>query len=245
MVSPYDFNQSIAHRAEYVEERLKGGAPVVGISYNGGVLIVSLKRTQRKVFEIYDKLMYSAIGNQADVEAVRLASIDFAHQEGFTRSADDVSIQRLVGFTLSPPLKRSFGDSFNTPNVLRALFAEVGNSPERDSFFVLNYDGDFSSHSLTAAVAGSESAEAAMREELEKETDVPDLQVALKRAVATLRAGLKGTQTSGEDDESTDEETDEYEEMLKDGAVLEAAILERNSPRESKFRLLSAEEIGS
>ena len=111
MYSPYDFNQSIAHRAEYVEERLKGGAPVVAISYDGGILLFTVKRTQRKIFEIYDKLMYSAIGNQADVEAVRLASIDFAHQEGFTRSPDDVSVQRLVGFAISPPIKRSFGDT--------------------------------------------------------------------------------------------------------------------------------------
>lgn len=39
MYSPVDFNQSIAHRAEYVEERLKNGAPVIGISYDAGVLL--------------------------------------------------------------------------------------------------------------------------------------------------------------------------------------------------------------
>ena len=72
MYSPYDFNQSIAHRAEYVEERLKSGMPVIALSYDKGVLLWTLKRTQRKVFEIYDQIMYSAIGNQADVEAVRL-----------------------------------------------------------------------------------------------------------------------------------------------------------------------------
>ncbi len=105
MYSPYDFNQSIAHRAEYVEERLKAGSPVVGLSYEQGVLLFTVKRTQRKVFEIYDQIMYSAIGNQADVEAVRLASIDFCHQEGFARSPDDVSVQRLVGFAISPPLE--------------------------------------------------------------------------------------------------------------------------------------------
>ena len=79
----------------------------MGLSYDKGVLLFTVKRTQRKIFEIYDQLMYSAIGNQADVEAVRLAAIDFAHQEGFHRSPDDVSIQRLVGFAISPPLKRS------------------------------------------------------------------------------------------------------------------------------------------
>jgi proteasome alpha subunit len=242
MVSPYDFNQTIAHRAEYVEERLKGGVPVVGISYDEGVLLLSARRTQRKVFEIYDKLMYSAIGNQSDVEAVRLASIDFAHQEGFMRSADDVSIQRLVGFTLSPPLKRSFGDSFNTPNVLRALFAEVGSTPARDSFFVLNYDGDFSSHAAFAVVAGSEPAEDAMREELGKETGT-DLASALRRAVAALRAGMRDAASNDDEDEGAVEAVDGLQELLDSGGQIEAGILERNSPRESKFRLLRAEEL--
>jgi proteasome alpha subunit len=131
MYSPFDFNQSIAHRAEYVEERLKSGSPVVGISYDRGILLWTVKRTQRKLYEIYDQLMYGAIGNQADVEAVRLASIDFAHQEGFARSPDDVSAQRLVGFTLSPPIKRGFGDPMTTPAVMRAIFAEIGKSPRR------------------------------------------------------------------------------------------------------------------
>jgi proteasome alpha subunit len=242
MVSPYDFNQSIAHRAEYVEERLKGGVPVVGISYDNGVLLFSARRTQRKVFEIYDKLMYSAIGNNSDVEAVRLASIDFAHQEGFARSADDVSIQRLVGFTLSPPLKRSFGDSFNTPNVLRAMFAEVGTTPARDSFFVLNYDGDFSSHSGFAVVAGSEAAEDAMRQELGKESGT-DLTSALRRATAALRIGMRDAAPSDEEDAT--ETTDGLQELLDSGGEIEAGILERNSPRESKFRLLRAEEISN
>jgi proteasome alpha subunit len=247
MYSPYDFNQSIAHRAEYVEERLKGGAPVVAISYDQGILIWTVKRTQRKVFEIYDKLMYSAIGNQADVEAVRLAAIDFAHQEGFVRSPDDVSIQRLVGFAISPPLKRSFGDTFNTPNVLRAVFAEIGHTPERDSYFVLNYDGDFTTHIRFAVVAGSEIAESAMRTELESDTNIPDLATALTRAAAAWRAGSRDyTDRSDTDDEqrvgTETEETDPLREALSNGGTIEAAILERDTPRESKFRLLLPEE---
>lgn len=250
MYSPYDFNQSIAHRAEYVEERLKGGAPVVGLSFDNGVLLFTVRRTQRKVFEIYDKLMYSAIGNQADVEAVRLAAIDFAHQEGFVRSPDDVSIQRLVGFAISPPLKKSFGDSFNTPTVMRAMFAEIGLKPERDSYFVLNYDGDFSTHSDFAVIAGSQAAEDAMSEELRQFDDVPDLPAALKRAAAAWRLGARPQQRDVDPEEDAkdnrdsdiDDSGDPLAEALEKGH-LEAAILERNTQRESKFRLLKAEEI--
>jgi proteasome alpha subunit len=238
MYSPYDFNQSIAHRAEYVEERLKAGMPVIGISYDEGILLFTVKRTQRKVFEIYDQIIYSAIGNQADVEAVRLASIDFAHQEGFSRSPDDVSIQRLVGFAISPPLKRAFGDPMTTPNVLRALFAEIGSTPDKDQFFVLNYDGEFSNHSGFAIATGAESAEDAMREKLAAHEGVPDLKTAIERAREAFRVGI-GTKS---DDEDGGEPGDALEEALKVGEI-EAAVLERNTPRESKFRLLTANEL--
>lgn len=234
MYSPYDFNQSIAHRAEYVEERLKAGAPVVGVSFDAGVLLFTVKRTQRKVFEIYDQLMYSAIGAQADVEAVRLAAIDFAHQEGFSRSPDDVSIQRLVGFAISPAIKRTFSDPMTSPHVIRAVFAEVGKTPDRDAFFVLNYDGEFSNTSKFAFAAGSTAAEDAMRAELEKHEDLPTREVALQRAAAAWRAGM--------DSHSDEDDTDALAEAMKEGEM-EAAILERDTPRESKFRLLRADEL--
>jgi proteasome alpha subunit len=241
MYSPFDFNQTIVHRAEYVEERLKGGLPVVGVSYDGGVLLFSVRRTPRKVFEIYDQIMFAALGNQADVEAVRLAAIDFCHQEGFARSADDVSVQRLVGFAISPPLKRAFGDPMTTPNVMRAIFAEMGKTPERDAFFVLNYDGEFSSMQRFAVAAGSDGAADAMRESLEQSLGetAPDFALALRAAAASWRAGVM--QPRG-DEETSETPDDELEIALKEGRV-EAAILDRHTPRESKFRLLREEEI--
>ncbi len=236
MYSPFDFNQSVAHRAEYVEERLKSGSPVVGISYDKGVLLWTVKRTQRKLFEIYDQIMYGAIGNQADVEAVRLASIDFSHQEGFTRSPDDVSLQRLVGFTLSPPLKRGFGDPMTTPTVMRAIFAEMGRTPERDSFFVLSYDGEFTTHAHIAVAGPSLAAEDAMIEHLKTQDGTPDLARALQLARETWTIGRR---EKGDEADASDP----LQELLDDGGSIEAAILERNTARESKFRLLAANEI--
>lgn len=242
MYSPYDFNQSIAHRAEYAEDRLKDGLPVVGLSYDRGVLLLAVRRSQRKVFEIYDRLMYAALGNHSDVEAVRLGAIDFAHQEGFSRSPDDVSIQRLVGFAISPPLKRAFGDPMSAPHVLRAIFAEIGKRPEDDSFFVLNYDGEFAEYGGFAVVGGSITREAAMIDKLNETTDVPDLTTALQRAVEALKIGFR---EPVEDDEGGDDEganNHSLAEALKD-SHLEAAILERNTPRESKFRMLRSDEL--
>lgn len=244
MYSAYDFHQSIAHRAEYVEERLKAGMPVVALSYDRGALLFTVKRTQRKVFEIYDELMYSAIGNQADVEAIRLAAIDFCHQEGFARSPDDVSIQRLVGFAISPPLKRAFGDPGATPAVVRALFAEMGKAPEADQFFVLNYDGEFSTHRGFAAAGPSEGAEEAMVASLSAYQDVPSLAQALERAAAAWRAGAAPV---GGDDAPGGEGASSHDPLLQalENGSLDVAILDRLSPRESKFRQLSQEELSS
>lgn len=240
MYSPYDFSQTIVHRADYVEERLKGGSPVVGVSFDGGILLLTVRRAPRKVFEIYDQMMFGALGNQADVEAVRLAAIDFCHQEGFARSPDDVSAQRLVGFAISPPLKRAFGDPMTTPNVMRAVFAEMGKTPEQDAFFMLNYDGEFSSSRRFAVAAGSDGAADAMRESLEKSLGetTPDFAAAQRAAAAAWRAGM--LQPLGDDDEKR--EIDWLDEALKEGRV-EAAILERFTARESKFRLLDSGEL--
>jgi proteasome alpha subunit len=242
MYSPFDFNQTIVHRAEYVEERLKGGSPVVGVSYDGGVLLFTVRRAPRKIFEIYDQMMFAALGNQADVEAVRLAAIDFCHQEGFQRSPDDVSVQRLVGFAISPPLKRAFGDPMTTPNVMRAVFAEMGKTPDKDSFFVLNYDGEFTSTQRFAIAAGSDGAQDAMQESLEKSLseNMPDFSSALQSAAAAWKAGTQPV--ASDDEDSPSKESDEFAEAFKEGRV-EAAILERFTPRESKFRLLRADEL--
>src|SRR5437763_11799459 len=158
MFSPFDFNEADRHRRDHVEDRLKEGSPIVGISFDAGLLLLTVRQTLRKVFEIYDRMIFSAIGKQADVEAVRIGSINFAHQEGFDRSPDDVTAQRLVGFQLSPALKRLFGDQFNSPAVIRAIFGELGTTPAEDAFFILNYDGEFTQIHAFAAIAGSAEA---------------------------------------------------------------------------------------
>ncbi len=252
--TPYDFNEAIRHRAEYVEERLRAGSPVVGLSYRDGALLLSVRRSQRKIYEIYDRLMFSAIGHQGDIETFRIAAIDFCHQEGYQRSPDDVSAQRLVGFALSPPLKRSFGDTFTAPFVLRGIFAELGRAPGADAYYVLNYDGEFTVTYGYGAIAGSRYGEELMRRQLETlEGDSLSLQAALEHALRIWALGSRDEPAArGEDEEDAEgrraEEGDEefidrtLRQALAEGTV-EAAILQRNTQRESKFRLLGVREL--
>src|SRR5579871_4095405 len=142
MYTPFDFNEAVGHRKDYIEDRLREGSPVVGLAYNGGLLLLTVRRSQRKIYEIYDRHMFSAIGNQSDIENVRLASINLAHQEGFERSPDDVSMQRLVGFSLSPAIKKGFGDQLVVPFVIRAIFLFFKQKTAYEIFYVLNFDGE-------------------------------------------------------------------------------------------------------
>jgi proteasome alpha subunit len=252
--SPYDWNENVRHRSEYIENILREGSPVVGISCQEGVLLVTLRRQQRKIFEIYDHLLFAGVGKQSDIEAIRIAAIDVAHQEGFTRSPDDVSAQRIVGFAISPSLKKAFSDAFAGPFVLRGLFAELGPEPDRDLFYTLNYDGEFTPYSRYAVVAGTQAAEDRMLKYLQPgETgDFPDLNAALDRALLAWGAGRRVSAFRSPDEESElggeEAEEEQIRRFLQESRgdlIVEAALLERNTQRESKFRLLREPEIAS
>src|SRR5438309_1731348 len=252
MYSPFDFNEASRHREEYVEEKLREGSPIVGISFDAGLLLLTVRQTQRKVFEIYDRMIFSAIGKQADVEAVRIGSINFAHQEGFDRSPDDVTAQRLVGFQLSPALKRLFGDQFNSPAVIRSLFGELGAAPADDLFFTLNYDGEFSLSHTFAAAAGTPEAEDRMALWLMGVGPETTREQALERALKAWAVGAmqsRRRKMGGDEEENPLRDMDEEEQLgsflreeLKTSQV-EVGILERFTSRESKFRLLTNSDL--
>lgn len=251
--SPFDFNEAVAQRREFAEEGLREGSPVVGVSHDAGILLLTMRKSQRKVFEIYDRLVFSAIGNQSDVEQIRIGAIDVAHREGFERSPDDVTAQRLVGFSLSPPLKRLFGDQFNAPAVVRAVFGEMGRTPHDDVFYVLNYDGDFVQTTRFAAVAGSQAAEDRMLAELEGLGPESTLNEALTRALRAWAAGAyasRGRRSEEEPEEGSGEDALERQERIDaflreqlGPAQVEVGVLERSVPRESKFRLLGDSDL--
>jgi proteasome alpha subunit len=243
--TPYDWTQNLQHRQDYVQDRLREGSPVAGLTYGGGALLLTLRRGQEKIFEIYDRLMFSGVGHQADLESLRLAAIDFAHREGFARSPEDVTAQRVMGVALSPLLKRSFGDFFSHPLVAKALFAELGERPEEDAFYTLDFDGEFSLLRGAAAVAGSRKAEEEMLAHIHAEPSSLDLAKAVRAALEAWAIGRQRSLLKEETEEeagSSAKPAEVLKSELKEGAV-EAAVLERAVDRDNKFRHLSEEEI--
>jgi len=254
--TPYDWQQTLRQKADYVLDRLREGSPVVGISAQEGILLCTVRRSQRKIFEIYDRLAFAGLGNPSDLEAVRQLAVDFAHAEGFQRSPQDVSIQRVVGFAISPALKRNFSGPLRLPLVLRGLFAQVGDAPADDLFYTLNYDGEFSLVEHYAAVAGAERVAQKMKEALADLRKPPAYEAALEAAVRAWAIGFwESRHGISEKKEGSNSELEvvklpkerEWRELLaqelKEGAVVEAALLERQTRRERRFRLLSEEEI--
>lgn len=219
MYTPYDWQEGIGHRAQYVENKLAQGSPVLALSLDEGILILTYRRNVRKIFEIYDRLAYAAVGQQSDVESLRVAAIDFAHQEGFNRSEQDVTVQRVVT-ALSNPVKKAFADFSSSPFVVRCLFAEVGSKAEDDIYAVLDYDGDFNTRKGYAFVTGSEETGKAIEEKLS--------------ALSAERLKLdKARKKLEEIWTSTRGEADDGDEDLK----LEVAIIDRSEEREARFRL--------
>lgn len=199
MVTPFDWQEGIGHRAGYVENKLAQGAPVLAISLPAGVLLYTGRRQRPKIHELYDRIAFSAIGQQSDIEAMRVAAVDFCHQEGYRRSEDDVSVQRVVA-ALSVPLKRAFADFSLAPVVARSLFAEVGDAPGADRFYVLDFDGDYAVHTDRAFVAADRAA-SVLEPGLQAITGA-DVEDARKALAALWRSAAEET---GDDDEFADE----------------------------------------
>src|SRR6186997_1784773 len=150
---PYRWVEAIANRGEYIETQLASGSPIVALGYRDGILFVTLGRARQKLFEIYDRIAMGAIGHPGDIERLRMAAIELASTEGFTRSAADVSLRRLAYYSLSPVMKSAFEQIYGAPFLARLLFAEVGTRPEDDLFLRVEYDGEIASNGATYARA--------------------------------------------------------------------------------------------
>lgn len=153
---PYRWVDAINQRRDYIEEQLKRSSPVVAVSVNEGVLLVSFFRRSSKIFEVYDRMAMGAIGHPADIELIRMAAINTTHLEGFARSSKDVSIRRLTMFTLSPRLKSAFEDVMSSPMIYRGIFVQVAESPKEDFFLDLDFDGQVQPGKGSAVISNAE-----------------------------------------------------------------------------------------
>jgi len=253
---PYRWVEAIANRREYIEDQLRRGSPIVLLSFADGLLLLTVSRKTRKIFEIYDRIGFAALGHPADIERMRLIAIDLAHIEGFNRAVNDVSLRRLVSFGMSPALKGAFEQVYGPPYIVKMLLAELGDDSDRDSIVKLDYDGSMGGSETELqesfdVVAGTEEAEGRMLQHLADSGGEPrrSLEKALQLAALTWAVGMETAERTdqGEGEEGKAEKIDAVKvlkEHLKTRHV-EAAVLDRNRPAASKFRLLEEKELRS
>lgn len=253
---PYRWVEAIANRREYIEDQLRRGSPVVLLNYADGLLLLTVSRETRKIFEVYDRIGFAALGHPADIERMRLVAIDLAHIEGFNRAVNDVSLRRLVSFGMSPALKGAFEQVYGPPYIVKMLLAELADDPEHDSIVKLDYDGSMARSEMemeepSDVIAGTAEAEQQMLQYLSDNGGNPrrSVDAALRLAAQTWAVGMDVAERNpqAESEEIKAEKIDAVKvlkEHLKTRHV-EAAVLDRNRPTSSKFRLLEEREVRS
>ena len=247
---PYRWVEAIANRREYIETQLATGSPIVALSYRDGILFLTLGRSRQKIFEIYDRIAMGAIGHPGDIERLRMAAIELASTEGFTRSAADVSLRRLAHYSLSPLMKTAFEQVYGPPFLARLIFAEVGSAPEDDLFLRVEYDGAIAAngagpgavHHHFAVLSATKVSAGFMDSFLEKEYHASaDLDEAVNVALNTWAVGHLATGDIKEMPDVTAIQKRREERLSQSG--IEAAVLERESKSAIRYRALSKQEL--
>jgi proteasome alpha subunit len=251
---PYRWVEAIANRREYIEDQLRLGSPVVALNYADGMLLLTVSRETRKVFEVYDRVAFAALGHPADIERMRLVAIDLTHMEGFNRAVADVSLRRLVNFGMSPALKTAFEQVYSAPYIVKMLLVELGEDSEQDSIVKLDYDGSFARSEMETkepfdVLAGVNDAQKAMLDYLVEHNGNPrrSLEDALRLAARTWAVGMDvAEQGADKADEPAEKREIEPEKVLREYLKVrhvEAAVLDRSRPVTGRFRLLDEKEI--
>ena len=245
---PYRWVEAIANRREYIEAQLAPGSPIVAIGYRDGILFLTIGKARQKIFEIYDRIAMGAIGHPGDIERLRMAAIELASTEGFTRSAADVSLRRLVHYSLSPVMKSAFEQVYGAPYLARMLFAEVGESPEEDLFLRVEYDGEIATNGAVygqvrhgfAVLSGTAHSRELMEEFLNAQ-HAPDatFDATVKSALDAWSIGQMASQ-AGDTTELPDRAAVlQHRQGQLANSGIEAAVLERDTTTAIRYRSLS------
>jgi proteasome alpha subunit len=254
---PYRWVEAVGNRRQYLDEQFKQGSPVVALSYADGILLLTVSRGTPKLYEIYDRLGLGGMGHPADLEKLRFSLLEMAHVEGFNRSPSDVTGARLMKNGLAPVIKQAFEEIYKAPFIVKILLAEVGLKPEKDTFLTVNYDGTFEEMPGWAVLAATPAVQQDMSVYLKRETGLVSaslpramssaLQAWALGSVAQQRAEAEGDHEPSQPAPSPPDSTALFAHLREVVAekTIECAVMERGAPGSSKYRTLTAEELGS
>jgi proteasome alpha subunit len=231
----FQWLEAIHDRGEYVRDQLSHATPVFALSRPEGILLVGVGLGQSKVFEIYDRHAIAALGNPVDIEKIRQTAIEAAHLEGFNRSPQDVTLRRLMSYSLSPALKNSFESVFQPPLIVEGVFAEVGETPQDDVLMEFSHDGNFGVVHDGLAVVSSNTAAATQAKDWLRTRLKPHSN---RNRVLGLLLAMWQAMTNGERIGNSIKCAN-LETVDLGGRVLEMALLDRKTPNKVKYQALA------
>ena len=247
---PYRWIEAIQDRRDYIEDQLRVGSPVVGLTYDEGMVLLTIGRGQRKIFEVHDRIALSAIGHPADIERLRMLVTDTASVQGFQNATEDVNLHRLTNFVLAHTFKQAFESIVGEAYIIKMLLAELGNADDKNRFTCINYDGNVRTETTSTVIGGTEAIETGMQNYLataSTDTD-KDLTAALQLGLEAWAVGkeLSSREPEEAESEKTQIDTTQMHEIIdaaREDGEIEAGILETTQRGTSKFRLLTSQEI--
>ncbi|MFQ5451204.1 MAG: proteasome subunit alpha [Nitrospinaceae bacterium] len=240
---PFRWMEAISTRHSYVREKLQKGQPVLAVPYNEGALLLGFSPQPGKIFEVYDRIAMGGLGHPADVEKLRMTLLDMAHLEGFNRSAQDVTIARLLQFGVAPSLKQNFEEVMRAPYLIQLILAEL-DAEGQTNFYRMSYDGYWEKLKHGGAIAGDAKVVEWLDKEIEK---APFRSLPLDQALSrACRLWEEGKKHGSDQEENNEEESDGPPKTLKEVFEkwnLEAAVLCGKTTRKSIYRPVSQKEI--
>ena len=247
---PYRWIEAIQDRRDYIEDQLRFGSPVVGVAYNEGMMLLTIGKGQRKIFEVHDRIALSAIGHPADIERLRMLVTDTASVQGFQNATEDVNLHRLTDYVLAHTFKQAFESIVGEAYIIKMLLAELGSSSEQNQFTGINFDGIVRTDTTFAVIGGTEAIETGMQSYLSTAKTGPerDLNSALRLGLETWAVGkeLSSREPEGTESEDTQIDTTQMYEIVaaaREKGEIEVGVLETTQREASKFRLLTSQEI--
>jgi len=252
---PYKWVEAVGNRRTYLDEQFKEGAPVVGVTCERGILLMTMSKGTLKLYEIYDRLALGGMGHPADLEKLRFNLLEMAHVEGFNRSASDVTGGRLVKYGMAPAIKQAFEEVFKAPFIVKILLAELGQKAGKDGFLTINYDGTFEEKGQYAVLAATSAVEQKMAGYL-REQSIESLEDAVGVATRTWAVGDRAQRRALDDGEGPDEAKTDHDQQATDSETLyahlrrcmaektiECILLDRHVQGPSKYRALGVAEL--
>ena len=245
---PYRWIEAIQDRRDYIEDQLRPGSPVVGLPFAQGSLLLTVSKGAQKIFEVHDRIALSAIGHPADIERLRMLVTDTASVQAFQSATEDVNLHRLTHYVLAHTFKQAFESIVGEAYIIKMLLVEIGNGNPETQFTHINYDGNVKVKHESGVIGGTEEIETAMQNYLDAAQNDTQLNLdsALQLALKTWAVGRelsKHFEEAEDNNTVSEEQIDEIiSEELEDGKI-EAGILNESLTGDTKFRLLSQDEI--